>query len=195
MKILIACEFSGIVRDAFKHKGHNVWSCDLLPTEKPGPHIKQDVLTVLDEGWDLMIAHPPCTFLTVSQAWTFKCPDKFPDREHLRAKAIKFVERLWDAPIEKIVIENPVGFLSTMSELNKPSQIIQPWQFGHDASKKTCLWIKNLPLLKHTEVIKKERYANQTPSGQNKLSPSSDRWKDRSRFYHGIAEAMAEQWG
>jgi len=201
MRVLVACEFSGIVRDAFRARGHDAWSCDLLETDTEDKrfHMIRDVRSVVYSGsvfeWDLMIAHPPCTYLTVSQAWTFARPDRFPKRDLKRRRAIAFCEGLWNAPIKKICIENPVGFLSTMSRLGKPSQIIQPWQFGHDASKRTCLWLKNLPLLKPTEIIEKARYANQTPSGQNKLPPSELRWKDRSVSYSGIAKAMAEQWG
>jgi len=187
MKVLVACEFSGIVRDAFAKRGHDGWSCDLLPTEIKGKHIQDDVLKHLNDSWDLMIAHPPCTYLAVSGArwWETKQVDQ--------RKAIYFLLALASANIPKICIENPIGIMSTY--WRKPDQIIQPWMFGEDASKATCLWLKGLPLLQPTEVIKKERYANQTPSGQNKLGPSPERAKLRSITYQGIAEAMAEQWG
>jgi hypothetical protein len=171
--------------------GHDAWSCDLLPTEASSQfHIQADVLSVLHEEWDLMIAHPPCTYLAVSGLHWNK---KFPEREAKTALALEFVRQLLNAPIQKIALENPVSCIST--RIRKPDQIIQPWMFGEDASKKTCLWLKNLEPLKPTEIIKKEVYANQTPSGQNKLGPSPDRWKERSRTYQGIANAMAEQWG
>jgi len=187
MKVLIACEFSGTVREAFKAKGHDSWSCDLLDTDIPGQHIKGDVLNILDQGWDLMIAHPPCTHLAVSGARWFK------DKREEQKEALEFVTNLLEAPIPKIALENPVSIIS--SKIRKPDQIIQPWMFGEDASKTTCLWLKNLPLLQPTDIIRKERYANQTPSGQNNLGPSPDRWKERSKTYQGIADAMAEQWG
>jgi len=187
MRVLVACEYSGVVRDAFAAKGHDAWSCDLLQTESKGKHIRGNALDFLGGGWDLMIAHPPCTHLSVSGARWFK------DKQKEQKVAIEFFMALANAPIEKIAIENPVCIMST--QWRKPDQIIQPWQFGHDASKRTCLWLKNLPKLEPTDIIVKERYANQTPSGQNKLGPSKDRWKLRSMTYSGIAEAMAEQWG
>lgn len=187
MKVLIACEFSGRVRDAFIAKGHDAMSCDLLPTEQPGPHYQGDVLDILDAGWDLMIAHPPCTDLAVSGARYFKY------KLCRQGMALEFVRELLNAPIEKIALENPVGVIST--HIRKPDQIIQPWMFGEDASKKTCLWLKNLPPLLATNTIIKQRYANQTPSGRNNLPPTPDRWKLRSITYQGIADAMAEQWG
>lgn len=185
MKILIACEFSGIVRDAFIKQGHDAWSCDLLPTESPRPHIQDDVLNHLDEGWDMMIAHPPCTHLAVSGARWFK------GKEHEQANALTFVRALMDKPIIKICIENPVSVIS--SHIRKPDQIIQPWMFGHEETKTTCLWLKNLPPLLATNVMSIRNH-NLTPSGQNKLGPSPDRWKARSRTYIGIATAMAQQW-
>lgn len=192
MKILIACEYSGEVRDAFKNKGHDAVSCDLLPTDKPGPHYQGDVFDIINNGWDLMIAHPPCTYLAVSgMHWTTR---GLRDPK-LTEDALDFVQKLMDAPIERIAIENPVSVIS--SRIRKPDQIIQPWWFGHDASKKTCLWLKNLPLLVPTNMLHgdaKTRRANQTASGQNKLPPSKDRWKERSKTYRGIAEAMAQQW-
>lgn len=190
MKILVACEFSGIVREAFKVRGHDAWSCDLLPSEIPGQHIQGDVMDALRFDWDLMIAHPPCTYLAGSGIHWNK---RKPERVEKTLDALEFVNRLLHAQIKRICLENPVGIIST--RIRKPDQIIQPWMFGEDASKKTCLWLKNLPKLVPTNIIEKERYANQTPSGQNKLGPSPDRWKDRSRTYQGIANAMAEQWG
>jgi len=187
MKVLVACEFSGIVRDAFRSLGHDAWSCDLLPTERPGPHLCTDVLDVLDDGWDLMVAHPPCTHLAVSGARWFK------GKETEQAQALAFVSALLDAPIPRIAVENPVSIIST--RIRKPDQIVQPWQFGEDAAKTTCWWLKGLPLLTPTSILLRARYANQTPSGQNKLGPSPHRWRDRSRTYQGMADAMAEQWG
>ena len=187
MKVLVACEFSGVVRDAFIERGHDALSCDFLDSDRPGPHYQGDVRDILGDGWDLMIAHPPCTFLAVSGARWFK------DRETEQQEALEFVALLLTAEIPKIALENPVGVIS--SRIRKPDQIIQPWQFGEDASKKTCLWLKNLPKLISTDVIKKKVYANQTPSGQNKLGPSPDRAKLRSVTYTGIANAMADQWG
>lgn len=191
MKVLIACEFSGAVRDAFKAAGHNAWSCDLQPTEAPGQHIQGDVLEAIrGQHWDLMVAHPPCTYLSSSGLhWNHRRPG----RADLTEQALDFVRALLDAPIERIALENPVGCIS--SRICKPDQIIQPWQFGHADSKATCLWLKNLPPLVPTEIIVRARYDNQTPSGQNKLGPSPDRWKERSRTYEGIANAMATQWG
>jgi site-specific DNA-cytosine methylase len=197
MKILVACEYSGVVRDAFLRAGHYALSCDLLPCESTasGDHYQGDVRDVLDHGWDLMIAHPPCTYLSVSgMHWT---------RRGLRdpkltEDALGFVRALMDAPIESIAIENPVSVIS--SRIRKPDQIVQPWQFGHDASKKTCLWLKNLPLLHATKIVEpriingRKRWGNQTDSGQNRLAPSADRWKIRSATYQGIADAMAAQW-
>lgn len=189
MNILVACEFSGIVRDAFLAKGHEVWSCDLLPTWTGNRHIQGDVLNWLDFGWDMMIAFPPCTHLAISGARYFK--EKRGDGR--QQEAIDFFMKLVNAPIDKIAIENPVGIMSTV--WRKPDQIIQPWQFGDDASKRTCLWLKNLPKLVPTDIIIKDRYANQTASGQNKLTPSPTRAVERSKTYQGIANAMADQWG
>ena len=190
MKVLVACEYSGVVRDAFIDRGHDAVSCDLLPTDVPGPHYQGDVRDYLHLGWDLMIAHPPCTHLAVSGARWFK------DKQQEQAEALDFVYLLANTQIPRIAIENPVSIIS--SRWRKPDQIIQPWWFGHDASKKTCLWLNNLPLLQPTRVLPgdaKTRRANQTPSGQNKLAPSKDRWKLRSATYQGIADAMAQQWG
>jgi site-specific DNA-cytosine methylase len=182
MKVLIACEFSGIVREAFKAKGHNVYSCDLLPTEIPSVnHIQDNVLNVINDNWDLMIAHPPCTHLAVSGARWFK--DKIQEQKD----ALNFVKALMDAPIKKIAIENPISIIS--SKIKKPSQIIQPWQFGHGETKATCLWLKNLPLLLPTEIVE-----GREPR-IHKMPPSANRGKERSRTYIRIAKAMAEQWG
>lgn len=196
MKVLVACEYSGTVRDAFIKKGHDAWSCDLLPTDKPGPHYQTDVTSILNLGWDLMIAHPPCTYLSVSGMHWTKRGLRSPA---LTEDALDFVKLLMNAPIDKIAIENPVSVIST--RIRQPDQIINPYQFGHDASKKTCLWLKNLAPLQSTNYIQptvidgKKRWGNQTKSGQNKLGPSADRWKIRSQTYSGIAEAMADQWG
>lgn len=196
MRVLIACEYSGTVRDAFITAGHEAMSCDLLPTDVPGPHYQGDIRDVLLDGWDLMIAHPPCTYLSVSgMHWTKR---GLLDQK-LTEDALDFVRLLMVAPIDKIAIENPISVIS--SRIRKPDQIINPWQFGHDASKRTCLWLKNLPLLRPTDIVEprivngKKRWANQTDSGQNRLPPSDDRWKIRSETYSGIAKAMAEQWG
>lgn len=269
MRILIACEYSGAVRDAFLARGHDAMSCDLLPTDVPGPHYQGDVRDVLDgwkpvqftadcdpdgDGWcqvndcdpdecqcygptqdsieymekdgvlfgrpedrphwDLMIAHPPCTYLTIAAEWAYKDvqtkrikPGTLigAERRAARDEALSFVLELASAPISRIAIENPVGVLS--SRWRKPDQIIQPWQYGHDASKATCLWLKGLPLLRETNRVPGRivgedkrgntvmRWANQTDSGQNRLPPSEDRWKIRSETYAGIAAAMADQWG
>jgi site-specific DNA-cytosine methylase len=190
MKVLIACEYSGTVRDAFIAQGHDAISCDLLPTDAPGPHYQGDVRDILNDGFDLMIAHPPCTHLAVSGARWFK------DKQKEQAEALDFVRLLLNAPIDEIALENPISIIS--SRIRKPNQIIQPWQFGHPESKSTCLWLKNLPTLVPTEILslpESGRWNNQTPSGQNKLGPSEDRWKIRSATYKGIAQAMAEQWG
>jgi hypothetical protein len=189
LRVLVACEFSGTVRNAFSARGHDAWSVDFLDSSTPGNHIIGDVLTILAQDWDLLIAHPPCTYLAASGLhWNKRTPGRAKKTED----ALEFISALMHAPINKIAIENPIGCIST--RIRRPDQIIQPWMFGHDASKATCLWLKNLPLLQPTQVIKKDRYANQTPSGQNKLGPSADRWKLRSITYQGIAEAMAEQW-
>jgi hypothetical protein len=192
MKILIACEFSGRVREAFRKKGHDAWSCDLLPTEIPGQHIQGDILNVPDDGWDLMIAHPPCTYLASSGLhWN----NKRPGRQELTDDALAFVRWLFEWKVSKLILENPIGCIST--KIRPPDQIIQPWQFGHPESKATCLWIRGLPLLKPTNILPIPAsgvWDNQTPSGQNKLGPSPTRAQDRARTYQGIADAMAEQW-
>lgn len=197
MKVLIGCESSGIVRDAFIRAGHDAMSCDMLPTEQPGPHYQGDIRDVLYSGhWDLGIFHPPCTYLSVSgMHWTTRGLRD----PRLTEDALAFAKLLMDAPIEKIGVENPVSIIS--SRIRKPDQIIHPYQFGHDASKKTCLWLKGLPPLQPTSFVDprivdgKPRWANQTDSGQNNLPPSADRWRMRSKTYQGIAEAMAAQWG
>ncbi len=193
MKVLVACEFSGIVRDAFIAKGHDAWSCDLLPTEKEGPHIQGDVLEGLNDGWDLMIAHPPCTHLAVSGAVWFKYKQKE------QAEALEFIRKLLNANINKIALENPVGVIST--KIRKPDQIIQPFWFGHEAQKQTCLWLKNLSKLIPTNIVDRGKIWV-TKDGKKRggawtmcLPPSPDRWKIRSRTFQGIANAMAEQWG
>ena len=192
MRLLVACEYSGTVRDAFIRAGHDAMSCDLLPTDAPGPHYQGDVFDIINDGWDMMIAHPPCTYLSVSgMHWTTR---GLRDPQ-LTEDALTFVQRLMAAPIERIALENPISIIS--SRIRKPDQIVQPWWFGHDASKKTCLWLKNLPLLVPTDKLEgdnKTRRGNQTASGQNKLPPSVDRWKIRSKTYEGIANAMAAQW-
>ena len=194
MKVLIACEYSGIVRDAFTSKGHDAWSCDILPTESPGNHFQGDILEHLDKGWDLMIAHPPCTHLAVSGARWFTEGKK---PWSLQEEALDFVRKLLDAPINKIALENPVSVIST--KIRKPNQIIQPFQFGHDVSKKTCLWLKNLPNLKPTKIVKpdiveKNGYKMSRHHWETFKLPSKIRGKVRSRFYEGIANAMADQW-
>lgn len=191
MRVLVACEFSGVVRDAFSARGHDAWSCDLLPTERLGNHIHGDVLKILDDGWDLMIAHPPCDHLAVSGARWFK--EKIADGR--QQQGIDFFMALANSPIPKWAIENPVGIMSTL--YRRPDQIVQPWMFGHPESKKTCLWLKGLRKLRPTNPLplpEAGRWENQTPSGQNKLGPSPDRAMIRSRTYQGIADAMAEQW-
>jgi hypothetical protein len=196
VKVLVACEFSGAVRNAFLHRGHTAISCDLLPADVPGPHYQGDVRDILNEGWDLMIAHPPCTYLCSSGLhWNKRRPERVAQTE----AALEFVKLLLDAPISRIALENPIGCIST--RIRKPDQTIQPHQFGHDASKATCLWLKNLPSLRPTKIVEprivngRPRWGNQTDSGQNKLSPSADRWAIRSATYPGIAAAMAAQWG
>jgi len=198
MRILAACEYSGRVRQAFRDLGHDAWSCDLLESEDGSPyHIQGDVFdAVKDQHWDMMIVFPPCTYLAVSGLHWGK---RIPGRAEKTDEAVSFVQKLLNLPIERIALENPVGCIST--RIRKPDQILQPYNFGEDASKKTCLWLKNLPPLTPTQYVEprmvegKPRWANQTGSGQNKLGPSPDRWKERSRTYIGIAEAMALRWG
>jgi site-specific DNA-cytosine methylase len=181
MKVLIACEYSGTVRDAFIAQGHDAISCDLLPTDALGPHYQGDVRDILNDGFDLMIAHPPCTHLAVSGARWFK------DKQEEQAEALDFVRLLLSAPIDKIALENPISIIS--SRIRKPNQIIQPWQFGHGETKATCLWLKNLPCLAPTNIVEGRE------AKVHRMSPGPDRWKLRSTTYKGIAQAMAEQWG
>ncbi|KKN75940.1 hypothetical protein LCGC14_0374970 [marine sediment metagenome] len=182
MNVLIACEFSGIVRDAFRRRGHEAWSVDLLLCEADAEHhLQDDVLNVLDMGWDLMVAHPPCTHLATSGARWFK--DKQPEQR----AALQFVRQLLDAPIPCIALENPISVIST--KIRKPDQIIQPWQHGHGETKATCLWLKNLPLLEPTLVV--EGRAHRV----HRMDPGPNRWRERSRTLTGIAEAMAYHWG
>ena len=181
MKVLIGCEFSGVVRDAFTRLKHHAVSCDLLFTETPGLHIQGDLLEILGQGWDLAIFHPPCTHLAVSGARWFK------DKQLEQAQALEFVRCLLEAPIDKIALENPISVIST--QIRKPDQIIQPWQFGHGETKATCLWLKNLPKLVPTDIV--EGRENRV----HRLPPGPDRWKERSRTLQGIAQAMADQWG
>lgn len=198
MKVLVACEFSGIVREAFNARaGVYAISCDLLPAEdgRDDYHHQGDVREILADGWDLMIAHPPCTYLCSSGLhWNKRIPGRSEETE----KALEFVRALMNAPIARIAIENPIGCIST--RIRKADQIIQPYNFGEDASKATCLWLKGLPALYPTQYIQprmvngKKRWSNQTDSGQNRLTPSDDRWAERSKTYHGIAQAMANQW-
>src|SRR5574343_166 len=176
MRILVACEFSGIVRDAFARRGHDAWSCDILPGEGRGNHYQCMVESVIEKGWDIMIAHPPCTHLAVRGARYFK------QKSAQQAEALEFVRLLMNAPIVKIAIENPVGIIST--KIRKPDQIIQPWLFGHTETKATCLWLKGLPKLQPTVIVQPLFHSvHQEP-------PSPDRWKNRSRTFKGIAEAM-----
>jgi len=218
VNVLIACEESATVREAFAALGHNAWSCDLLPSRVPGNHYQCDVREVLTaQSWDLMIAHPPCTYLSSSGLHWNK---RRPERARLTEEALCFVEFLLSVSIKRVALENPIGCIST--RIRKPDQIIQPWQFGEDASKATCLWLRNLPNLKATQYIEprwvccgitlpegvgkygcancngdeiaRPRWSNQTNSGQNKLTPSETRQQDRSVTYPGIARAMAEQW-
>lgn len=196
MRVLIACECSGRVRDAFRHRGHDAWSCDLKPSETPGPHLQCDVRWVLDRHWDMLIGFPDCTYVCGSGIhWN----GRRPGREAKTRAAIAFFQMLLSCGIPRIGLENPIGVLST--EVRRPDQIIQPYQFGEDASKATCLWLDGLPRLKPTKyfppriVNGRPRWGNQTDGGQNKLAPSETRAADRARTYQGIAEAMAEQWG
>ncbi len=181
MKVLVACEYSGTVRDAFIRAGHDAVSCDLLPTDVAGPHYQGNVLDVIGDGWDLMIAHPPCTHLAVSGARWFK------EKQKEQTEALDFVRVLLNAPIYRIALENPVSIIS--SRIRKPDQVIQPWQFGHGETKATCLWLKNLPLLQPTNIVEGRE------ARIHRMPPSHDRWKERSKTYAGIAAAMAEQWG
>lgn len=195
----MACEFSGTIREAFKKLGHDAWSCDLLDTEIPGNHIVGDVLSILNDGWDLMVAHPPCTYLT--NAGVRHLHENVTSKNGKRAKiygkarmdamvdAAEFFNKLFNAPIPKICVENPIPHKYARDIIGKYTQIIQPWQFGHGETKATCLWLKNLPNLKPTNIV-----TGREPR-IHKMGPSKDRWKERSRTYSGIAEAIATQWG
>lgn len=195
MRVLIGCEHSGVVRDAFRARGHNAYSCDILPaTGSQEFHLSCDVFEAIAMGgWDLAIFHPPCTYLCSSGLHWNK---RVPGRSRQTDQAVEFVRRLMDCSIPLIAVENPIGCLST--RLRKPDQIIQPWMFGHPESKATCLWLKGLPPLIPTNILPlpvSGRWANQTASGQNRLPPTKDRWAIRSKTYDGIAEAFAKQWG
>jgi hypothetical protein len=181
MRVLVACEFSGLVREAFRAKGHDAISCDLLDTEIPGPHYKGDVRDILNKNFDVLIGHPPCTHLAVSGARWFK------EKEREQKEAISFFMEMINAPIPKIAVENPISIMSRL--YRKPDQIIQPWMFGHGETKSTCLWLKNLPLLKPSDIV------DGRDDRIHKMPPGPDRWKERSRTYPGIAAAFAAQWG
>lgn len=183
MKVLVGCEYSGTVRDAFIRAGHDAMSCDLLPTDAPGPHYQGDVRDILGDGWDLAVFHPPCTHLAVSGARHF--PAKIADGR--QDMALEFVRILLSADIEMIALENPISIIS--SRIRKPDQIIQPWQFGHGETKATCLWLKNLPKLAPTNIVEGRE------ARVHRMAPSPDRWKKRSKTFTGIADAMAAQWG
>lgn len=181
MRVLIACEYSATVREAFSKLGHDAWSCDILETEIPGNHLQCDVREILGDGFDMMIAHPPCTHLAVSGARWFK------NKKVEQAEALEFVRLLLNAPIQRIALENPISIIS--SRIRKPDQVIQPWQFGHGETKATCLWLKNLPKLQPTNIVEgRDQRIYKMPPGEN-------RWKERSRTFEGIARAMANQWG
>jgi site-specific DNA-cytosine methylase len=186
LKVLIACEYSGVVREAFKTRGHDAWSCDIIDTEIPGQHFTRDVLNIINaEWWDLMIAHPPCTHLSSSGARWWK------EKKDKSELALQFVQLLMNAPIDKICIENPIGMVNT--RIRKPDQIVQPYQFGHSVSKSTCLWLKNLPPLQTTNIVEPEwQYLK---NGKRIDKWYSNNKKDRSRTFPGIANAMANQWG
>ena len=192
MKILIACEYSGTVRDAFAAKGHDVWSCDILPTESPGNHFQGDVLEHLDKGWDLMIAHPPCTYLSNAGARFLYPKSKLNENRYkLGLKAKEFFMALYNAPINKICVENPIS--SKIFALPKYSQIIQPYEYGHPIQKRTCLWLKNLSQLQPTNIIFKRQSTKIPGNWFNK--GGKDRQKNRSKFFKGFANAMVDQWG
>lgn len=214
MKVLVACEYSGRVRDAFIRLGHDAMSCDLLSTETPGPHYQGDMFDLALGQFDLIIAHPPCTYLTTAAEWAYKDEQTKnikpgtligAERRKAREEALSFVERIWNIPVGKLAIENPVGVINSRLPFMPKPQYVQHFQFGEDASKKTGLWLRGLPELKTTNYVEPRwvrskgrlvaRWSNQTDSGQNSLPPSADRWKDRSLTPLGLAEAMAEQWG
>lgn len=200
MRVLVACEYSGAVRDAFRAFGHDAMSCDLLPTEVDGPHYQGSVKDIINDGWDLMVAHPPCTYLATSGLrWLYHPEDKhlpsparrrhpkYPNRLIDQESGLAFVQYLMDAPIQKIAIENPISMIS--SRIRKPDQIIQPWMFGHGETKATCLWLKGLPKITPTNIVEgREQKIHNLPPGPN-------RWKERSRTFPGIAAALASQWG
>ena len=196
MKVLVACEYSGKVRDAFRARGHEAMSCDILPTDVEGPHYQGDVRDIINDGWDLMIAHPPCTYLTNSGVtWLHKDPSRWAKLDDGAA----FFKMLLEAPVERIAIENPIMHKYAKERIGgvKQSQVVQPWMFGHMEQKATCLWLKNLPLLEPTNNVKEQMLA--LPDNERQrlhyLPPSADRWKKRSETFQGIADAMAEQWG
>ena len=192
MKILVACEYSGVVREAFAAKGHDAWSCDILPTELPGQHYQGDVMDILNDGWDMMIAHPPCTYLSNAGA-RFLYPNKQlnEDRLKLGMEAKEFFMALYNANINKIVVENPIP--SKIYGLPKYSQTIQPYEYGHPFQKKTCLWLKNVPELKPTNIVSNRQSTKVPGNWFNK--GGKDRQKNRAKTFQGIADAMAEQWG
>lgn len=197
MRVLVACEFSGVVRDAFAERGHTAWSCDLLPTERPGNHLKGDVLEALGWGWDLVVAHPPCTYLCSMGIWW---NHKRPERKPLTEKAAEFFMRLWESPVPRLAIENPVGTMNT--RFRKPDQIINPWQFGDEATKPTCLWLRGLPRLEPTNIVGRGKFYNKAnghrmSAWSHKCSGTrkAERARIASRTFPGIARAMAEQWG
>lgn len=211
MRILVACSYSAIERDAFRALGHDAWSADFEECEgDPQFHYRGDVFDIIDDGWDMMIGHPPCTYLTVSGLhWNSRgvMVDGVP-RAQKTEEGLEFVRRLMDAPIGRICIENPISCIS--SRIRKPDQIVQPYEFWEDASKRTCYWLKNLPVLTKDPAKRfagrmvewpkgsgkfVERWSNQTDSGQNRLGPSPLRWKERSRCFQGIVDAMAAEWG
>jgi site-specific DNA-cytosine methylase len=183
LRVLVACEYSGRVRDAFRTRGHDAMSCDLLPTEVDGPHYQGDLFDVIGDGWDILIAHPPCTDLAVSGARHFDAKRA----DGRQARALDFVRRLMAAPVARIAIENPISVIS--SEICRPTQVIQPWQFGHGETKATCLWLKGLDPLTPTNIVPGRE------ARVHRMPPGPDRWKERSRTMQGIADAMADQWG
>lgn len=200
-RVLVACEFSGIVRDAFAARGHDAWSCDIIPTESPGKHYEGRVQDIIENylnvrpSWDLMIAHPPCTYLSVSGSrWLYnEDGSKNEERWKNREKALDFVQYLMDAPIERICVENPVSVIS--SQIRKPEQLIHPWEYGHPEEKRTCLWLKNLPKLEPSNIVYDEMMELPKKERHRIWWMGSSKSKERSIFYPGIADAMAEQWG